>query len=727
MSRIATCYLALISFVPLAEAQTGEHRTGVPELKAVRTATPITLDGVIDEEVWASAEAVGGFLQREPDELAPASEGTEVRALFDSTTLYFAVRAFDSSPDAIIAREMQRDGALFRDDAVAILLDTFHDHRNAYFFETNANGARTDGLLSNEGDDFNIDWDGVWSVASRIDGDGWTAEFAIPFRTLRFDPSLDVWALQIRRFIRRKNEDTFFAPVSLEDDFFKLSKAGHLSGFEGIEPGLALNIKPYVTAALGDSADDGSDNESEFGLDIKWGLSRGLGLDLTLNTDFAETEVDEVQVNLTRFSLFFPEKREFFLENSGIFEFGTPGGRRGPLFRMFFSRRIGISEEGDPVPLTWGTRLAGKVDRWSLGLLQARTDSLTTEDEEIEATDWTVVRVKREVGARSSVGVMAARTSPDASDEGGTYGVDWTIRPTNRLSLWGFAASSNGTDDETAAGLDGAILGSGAEWRNRVWQVEGSVVDIDDDFEPQLGFLRRSGVRQTESQVTYSPRPAAGPIRNYRFALEYENFERDDGTVESQKFQMTFLGLTTQSGHSISLFTQFKQEGLDEEFEISDGIVLPIGEYNFQDVGVFYRGAEGQVWSLRGFVVGGEYFDGDRVQSNVTSTWRPSKFLRSETSWNRASIELPAGAFETNVVRQRLAAALSPDLSLSALLQYNDVDEELGLNLRLNWIYRPGADLFVVYNQSWSAPDGLSGLDRLDRRLTVKFTYLFQR
>ena len=360
-------------------------------------------------------------------------------------------------------------------------------------------------------------------------------------------------------------------------------------------------------------------------------------------------------------------------------------------------------------------------------MLQARTDGLVTEEEEVNPTDWTVFRVKREVGARSSVGVLATRKAPDRGINGETYGADWTIRPTNRLNVWGFAAASSGRDEETGEPLDGAIFGSGAEWGNRVLDIEASIVDIDSDFEPQAGFLRRSGVRRTASEVSYEPRPESDRVRNYRFELEYENFERDDGTVESEEIQFTFFGLTTEAGDSISVFTQFKREGLDEEFEISDGVLLPVGEYSFQDFGIFFRGDQGRPWALRGFVVGGEYFDGDRVQSSLTSTWRPSKFLRAETSWNHASIDLPAGSFDTNVVRQRLAASFSPDLSLSALVQYNDVDEELGLNLRLNWIYKPGADLFVVYNQSWSAPDGLSGLDRLDRRLTVKFTYLFQR
>jgi len=730
MLRFLPTLAVLALLTPGLGAQ--EHLEETPRLEASRLDSPIVLDGALDEAAWLGVEPLGGFLQQEPDELAPATEATEVSVLYDQETLYIGVRAFDSDPNAIVARELQRDGALFRDDAIAVLLDTFHDHRSAYFFETNPNGARTDGLVTDEGDDFNLDWDGVWRVASRIDAEGWSMEMAIPFRTLRFNPDLEVWSLQIRRFIRRKNESTFLAPIGLEDEFFKLSRAGHLSGLTDIEPGLALNVKPYVTASAGDSDEDGSTSEIDLGLDVKWGLTRGLGLDLTLNTDFAETEVDEVQVNLTRFSLFFPEKREFFLENSGIFEFGTPGGRRGPLFRLFFSRRIGISGEGEEVPLDWGTRLAGKAGKWSLGFIEAHTDSLETEDESVPETDWTVVRAKRALGARSTIGALATLKSPDGTDDSSTYGVDWTLRPTNRLSIWGFGAGSDNAaaeleEGEEPPGDDETIVGAGVEWRNRLWEVEGSIIDIGEDFEPEAGFLRRQGVVRSHSKVSWEPRPDAPKIRNYEFEVEYERFERPDGSVETEEFQINYFGVTTEKGQTFSLFTQFKQEGLDEDFEIFDDVLIPIDDYSFQDHGVFYRGNQGRPFSLRGFAVAGDYFDGSRFQANATATWRPSRFLRSETSWNRADVKLPAGDFVTNVVRQRVAAAFSPDLSLSGLLQYSDVDEELGLNLRFNWIYKPGADLFVVFNQTWNAPDAFSGLDTSDRRIAVKFTYLFQR
>ena len=719
--RTALLHLSLLLSSTLAVAA-DDHLQQTPSLEAVPVTGPIVIDGSLDEASWQNAPVVGDFLQREPEELQPATESTEVRAVYSETTLFFAVRAYDRDPSSIVALEMQRDGRLFRDDAIAILLDTFHDHRNVYFFETNPNGARTDGLVRDEGDDFNTDWDGVWSVSSKIDSEGWTAEFAIPFRTLRLNPNLDAWSLQIRRMIRRKNEETFFSPISLEDEFFKVSKAGHLIGLRGIQQGLALNVKPYITAAAGESDEDGTFKDSEVGLDIKWGITKGLGLDVTLNTDFAETEVDTVQVNLTRFSLFFPEKREFFLENSGIFEFGTPGGRGGPLFRLFYSRRIGISEEGSPVSLEWGTRVAGKVGRWNLGLIQAHTGSLTTEEEAVPKTDWTTVRVEREVGSRSSVGILATLKDPAANETSSTYGVDWTVRPTNRLSLWGFGAASDNPDSET-----GLILGSGVEWENRVWELSASYMDVDEEFEPSAGLLRRNDVRRLAAETSYQPRPKSERIRNYEFELKLERYERHDGSVESEELQFTFFGLETENDFQFTIFAQFHQEGLTEEFEIYEGVIIPEGHYNFQDLVLFFETNQSRTFSLRGFFIEGEFYDGRRLRASVTGNWRPSRFLNSETTWNRTAIDLPGGDFVTNVIRQRFGASFTPDLSLSTLVQYNDVDEEMGLNLRLNWIYKPGADLFVVYNETLSAPNGLSNLESKDRRITVKFTYLFQR
>ena len=395
-----------------------ESPSTMPRLEALPVSEAIEIDGRLDEPVWSEAEVATDFVQREPDVFEPATEKTEIRIVYTPRMLYIGVRAFDSRPEEIVAREMGRDAALMRDDSIVFLLDTFHDHRNAYFFETNPTGSRTDGYVTDEGQDFSIEWDGVWWAAAQIDSEGWTAEIGIPFSTLRFDPKVDSWGLNVRRLVRRRNETVFWSPIGLDAELFRISRAGHLGGLTGLQQGLNLNIKPFVTGSTGESEENGAENDVDPGLDVKWGLTKGTSLDLTVNTDFAETEVDELQLNLTRFPLFFPEKREFFLENAGIFEFGTPPVRRGPLFRLFFSRRIGISEEeGEEVPMDWGVRLSGKEGNWSLGFLDAQTGELVTDEESVPKNNWAVARVKRNVGGRSTVGVMATRRHADSEDE----------------------------------------------------------------------------------------------------------------------------------------------------------------------------------------------------------------------------------------------------------------------------------------------------------------------
>ena len=701
-------------------------------LDARPTAEPITLDGHLDEPAWLSAPVATGFTQREPEPGAPASERTEVRVVYSRKTLYVGVRAFDRDPGSIIAREMKRDGGLFRDDSVIVLLDTFDDDRNTYFFETNPLGARTDSLITDEGRDTNFEWDGVWDVKARRTDDGWVAELAIPFSTLRFDPAATAWGLNVRRLIRHKNEEVFWAPIGLDADLFRVSLYGSLTGIENVEPGLNLNVKPFVVGShanrseAGDGASDGEDFDA--GLDVKWGLTRGLSLDLTLNTDFAETEVDAQEINLTRFSLFFPEKREFFLENAGIFEFGSDPGGGSPLLKIFFSRRIGIGEDGQEVPIEWGTRLTGRAGAWNLGILGVATGGLTAGEDSgaVPATDWAAVRLKRNVGKRSSVGVIV--TDREGDDSNRVYGADFDWKPSDRLAVTGYLARSD--DSDLPSGKDWTA-GLGAEWSGSIWSVEGGYLEIGERFEPEMGFLRRRGVKRYTGEVEYQPRPGSGLpeidwLRNLNFELEAEVFTLIDGTTESSEIQLEPFGVRFDSEDQVTFFIERNFERLFEPFEIVDGIVIPEGDYTFTDYGARFETNESRRLSADGSVSWSGFFDGHRFRAEVTLAARPNRFVRSETSWEYNDIELPGGSFTATVLRERLSLALNPRLRADTLFQYNDLDELFGANLRFNWIYKPGADLFVVFNQSWDAPS-LSALERRDRQVIVKFTYLWQR
>ncbi|HEX9944247.1 MAG TPA: DUF5916 domain-containing protein, partial [Thermoanaerobaculia bacterium] len=408
--------LLLCAFPTAAQQQAAPLLPPRPSLAAMSISEPLKVDGLLDDRPWQEADIAANFIQREPNPGQPASEPTEVQVVYTNSTLYIGIRALAADPGQIVGEEMQRDGALFRDDSVLVLLDTFNDDRNAYFFEVNPNGAFTDALITDEGRDFNVQWDAVWRAVAQRTPEGWSAEMEIPFATLRFDPAKDTWGLNVRRLIRHKNEEVFWAPVPLQANLFRISLSGDLTGIRGPEPGLNFRVKPFAVGSASKlQAPTGpvSDEEGELGLDIKWGLTRSMTLDLTYNTDFAEAEVDDQQINLTRFSLFFPEKRDFFLENAGIFEFGfNPPGT--PFLKPFFSRRIGISPLGTVVPIDWGARLTGRTGPWSIGLLDVQTETYDLDFFGEQPEDnWGVVRIKRNLGRRSNVGFIATNRDQD--------------------------------------------------------------------------------------------------------------------------------------------------------------------------------------------------------------------------------------------------------------------------------------------------------------------------
>lgn len=675
----------------------------------------IVLDGILNEVDWQGPAATG-FTQREPVAGAPATESTEVRIAYSPATLYIGIRALDSDPAAVTAREMRNDADLYQDDAVAVLLDTFLDHRNGYLFETNPNGARSEGLINDEGENVNMDWDGLWQVAARRTEDGWSAEMAIPFSTLRFEPGSD-WGLNVRRMIRRKNEEAYWSPIPLEADIWRFSLAGRLTGLDGISPGLNLRAKPFAVAsgredlAQRKGAETGAATSDDMGMDLKWGVGRGLSLDLTVNTDFAESESDEQQVNLSRFSLFLPEKREFFLENAGIFEFGPRNAFGAPTFRPFNSRRIGLGADGEALPIELGGRLTGRSGPWSLGVLDARTSGTDTDD-------WGVLRVRRQVGGATNVGMVATRhDGPDGDSR--LYGADadWKSE-SSRLKVRGFWAGS----DDPQQGTDWAG-GVGASYRGPVWRWSVDALQIGDDFESETGFLLRRGVRRLSPTLTFVPRPDIPGIRNLFFEGRGEIYTDLNGEVESTFLSADLFALRTQKEDVFTVYAEQLSERLTEPFEIRPGVVIPAGDYRWDQQGVWFEtNAARAVYTIAWYQVG-SFYNGDRMTNGGTVRVRPSRYFSTESGWDHNRIGLPAGSFTTNLFRERLQVNLTPDLSTSAFVQFSDAAELLAANLRLGWTYRPGADVFLVLNQRWDAPTlGLRTVR--DRQAILKLTYL---
>jgi hypothetical protein len=724
----------------MAPAYADEEGQGPrPFINALAIDAPIVVDGVLEEAIWERAEVGGDFEAREPVDRLPASEATEFSVLYTASTIYFGIRAYDSNPGAIVAKEMERDAPLGQnDDSITIVLDTFADRRNCYSFEINPNGARTDALVTDEGQEINTEWDGVWSVATHRDSTGWFAEVAIPFSTLRFERGLTAWGLNVRRLIRHKNEEVHWAalgreigPRSMAMTIYAahwVSLAGELRGLDVIRPSGRVNVTPFMVGALSETpAAPGDDREddTEAGLDLKLSVAKSLTVDLTYNTDFAEVEVDQQQVNLTRFSLFFPEKREFFLENSGIFDFGPPNRGRDErevnLLDVFFSRRIGL-EQGLEVPIEGGGRITGRLGGWNLGLLSVLTDAVDEGGRFVPDTRFGVARLKRNVGGRSSIGAIFTDRDQDGPGDNQVFGLDASWKPTQSTDFFLFGAQS---DDPDADGDQGS-WGGGFLYTARDLRASVDVVEAQEGFDPAVGFLQRDDFVRYNPRVRYTPRIDRWGTRGLFFEAVLDYFARSStDQLESRRVQLSPIGARHNFEFLWRLAWIDETEQLFEPFVIRPGVVIPPGLYRFDSVELAGRTNPGKPVSARGVFGSGDFYEGERSYVNLTTLFRVSRFFRAETLWAWNDVELPQGAFTTSIYSALLNVSFTPEIRVNTLVQYNDAAELVGANIRFNWEYLPGADLYVVYNENWDAPT-FSARETTRRQLIVKLTYLWQ-
>jgi len=685
------------------------------------------LDGRLDEALWQKAGLADGFIQREPREGEAAEQPTEVRIAYTERHLLIGARMRDSDPSRIVATEYRRDGLLDADDSFEVFLDTFHDRRNAFYFATNPAGAQRDGLVRNEGATLTWEWDGVWDVACNRDAQGWTAEMVIPFSTLRFRPdSEEGWGLNFGRLVARTREESYWAPITLDMGYFgkwRVSAFGALEGITEAVPGGRLKLKPYILGGAEHDLDDEPndvDFERNVGIDAKVALGSTLVADLTVNTDFAQAESDQEQVNLTRFALFFPEKREFFLENAGLFQIGEQIQPMEPATTLlFFSRRIGLYDDEEPVPILGGARLTGRVGPYEIGAFDIVTSrTRIDEDTVVPQTNFAAARVKRDILSRSSIGGLLLAKSP--ADEGSSNQVvaaDATIAFSENGVVNGFASKS------FTPGLSGAshALGAIGSWENERGGAFGSFVDIGDDFNSEMGFLQRTGIRKYRGGAGLIRRPQFAGIRQFMFFNDHTYITEQNGELESQ---VNTLGPMIVFNNGAILMGGWMNlaEGLSEPFEIRDGVEIPIGSYRFNQAMMQYMGDRSRRVSVRGGFVYGGFFNGRLRSLNLGGRLKPHQRLSLEVDYFRNHILLPleGGDFKTNLVVARAIVAFSPKAFVRALLQVNDDEEEARANILFRYTYRPGADLFVVYNEE----RGIGGVGPTvkNRQLLVKLT-----
>lgn len=752
------CLLAVICVIEAAAgAVAGEIPSGTqpgafsPVMRAQRAMGALHLDGVLDEADWGRAEPVVSFTQRFPAEGQAATESTEVRILYDDEHLYIGALLLDRQIGSIIAREMKEDAELDNDDSFAVFIDTFHDRRNGYFFQTNPLGARTDALIFDEGRNNSFDWDGVWDVAARLTENGWALEMVIPFKTLHFDPEeTNPWGLQLRRIIRRDAEDAFWAPIPRNEDEWRMSRAGELTGLQGIRQGRDFAVKPYALGGVQERPSfdqEAADGRGDVGLDARYAVTPNLSAILTINTDFAETEVDDQQVNLTRFPLFFPEKREFFLESKGYFDFGykRPGGGTPIGVIPFFSRRIGLKEteidgaaENVPVPILGGAKMAGRMGRYNLGFLTAET----AEDGGTPQTNVTALRVSRDILSRSNWGVIGAAKSPEGPDEpasgehfNATYGADLNFSLMQNLRLGGALLQTRTPDMEGGEGMGRFYT----DWSNNDWDMEFSYTDIGSGFNPEVGFVQRVGIEEVVNFLGWSWRSATGWVRRIEphFRMTYTMDQDRDVLTRWQHWATTF---EFRDGSSLELAWNPSFDELQDTFELREDIVVPPGAYHPARWFLHFEGDESRFLSANAFIESGDFFDGTidsittegnarlsaHVKAGLGVSWNeirlPERGIPSTVRPGSPTSDLPASELTTTLVQTRLGFTFTTRVYFDALLQYNTDVDDFSSNLRFNYKYRPGSDIYVVYNERRDI-EGLP-TDVVDRSFTVKWTYL---
>lgn len=696
---------------------------GIKRAVISRASSHITIDGVLDEPDWQAAPTIGEIRQREPHQGDKASESTEVKLLYDSQNLYVGVMCFDSDPKHMIGTQMSRDADLSADDRIEILIDSFHDRHNAFYFATNPEGVLVDGLIIENGQ-INKEWDAIWLVRTRRTEQGWSAEFAIPFKSLGFHRGQESWGFNFSRTIKRKLEEDRWASPRLDVKFYQVSEAGEIAGFTDVEQGRGLDVRPFLSSKALHNRDTGNDASAKIGADIFYNITPSLKWTTTINTDFAETEVDNRQINLTRFPLFFPEKRAFFLENAGAFSFLNSGEDADII--PFFSRRIGLLE-GAEVPILAGTKLTGKVGDYDIGLLAARTRATDF----TEVKDFLVARVKRNILKQSYVGGIFTNGDPASPTSSRTYGGDIRLFSSHFLGKeqnFGVDGFLLKTSNEGVKGKDSSF-GFGVRYPNDLWGLSLDWKQVGENFRPALGFVPRTDVRKLSISAEFDPRPK--DFLNVRqmfhefFFTRFTNLTHN--RVESWRLFTAPINYELNSGEHIEFNYAPQFERLFQPFEIAEGVTLPAGDYRFTRWRFEINTASKRRWKFDNAWWFGSYWSGHANQFETSFQYKIAPHFQTSLTLEQTFARLKEGNFVARVFVFRADYSVSPLLTFFNLLQFDNESRNLGWQSRVRWILRPGNDVFLVFSQGWLQDEahGLS-FHPIETKVAGKVQYTFR-
>lgn len=729
-SLAAAAALACLLPAPLQPA--------VENLRAFRVEKGPVLDGALDDGCWSEAVPFTDFLQQQPVPGAAPSERTELRVVYDRDNLYLGIICYDSETSKVAAKCMAHDRFEpmrgVDDDVVRVLLDPFQDKRNAYIFITNACGAKSEGLAW--GERYSLNWDGIWDARGRLFDGGWSVEMRIPFKTISFNRELKAWGLNIERYIARKQETIRLSRPEINAFFASPANAALLQGIADVKQGLGLTFKPYgiVSAGRTSTGGVGTDWKVDGGFDIYKSFAPNLVGAFSYNTDFAETEVDDRQVNLTRFPLFFPEKRAFFLEGSEYFSFGFPaGGMRGPSFLPFFSRRIGLVEE-EAVPVSFGAKVYGKLGRTNLAFLDVGTKALAGEEVDVLADNFFAARVSQNIFEQSKVGVIFTSGRPTVAGDPETagrnmlLGADFDYTTSHFLGDKNFSAQSwvvyNWNARETGKHHG---FGLRLDYPNDLWDLSANYTYYGDSLEPGLGFLPRNDVQVLSGGVSYRPRPENGFlgrwVRQFFFELRPAFYWDLGGALETKRIFLSPLNFRTEKGSHFEFDVIINRDVLPEDFEIYEGVILRPGPYDFTNFGVIYSSPSYRPLVFGGEVRFGSFYSGRLRDANLKLDLRLNGHVNLGLSANLVKADLQEGPFQENVFRLKADLFITPDLGLMNYVQYDDVSKTIGLNVRFRWQVSPGNVVYFVYDSSWERQwDPMSRFALLDSRGVFKIS-----
>ncbi|MFW6370004.1 MAG: DUF5916 domain-containing protein [Bacteroidota bacterium] len=692
-------------------------------INAVKIETPPSIDGHVVEPVWEKAYMVDEFYQREPDEGAPVSEKTQFFTCYDEHYIYFAVKCWDN-PDDITAKEMARDVSLGNDDRIQIILDTYLDGRNGYWFQIGPRGSIGDALVSENGAAFNKEWDGLWTGKATIKDYGWEAEIAIPFKSLGFDKSNSQWGIKFIRHIVKNIESSYWPVANLNTHKFQVSDAGILDGIEDITQGIGLDISPYIVTGLDNRRNGKGEPSLTGGVDLFYQITPSLRSSVTINTDFAETEVDDRQINLTRFSLHFPEKRDFFLNGASYFQFGIEGDDANPVSRRlipFFSRRMGLDKDGQPIPVNYGAKFTGQHNRWNIGFLHIN------DSRETGKHNFSVLRVSHNLGKQSSVGIIGTRGNAVTPSENLLAGADLKLSTSTfqgnknaAILMFGLKSDTQGIDDKNNA------WGAQVAYPNDLINARLGHHQIEKNFIAGMGFVPRNNIRETYGGIEIGPRPNRSGIMQVLFGGSFNHIlNHESGNLETREINFKPLEVRFFSGEEISYSIINQYENLLKDFPIFSDILIPENDYNWwrHEINLKTKGAR-NLWgeATYGF---GDFFNGTREDIILKANWKLAVPFFLGGTFIQNQVELPDGSFTANIYQLNGNILFSPDVTLNNFIQYDNATRNAGWQSRFQWIIAPGKEVVVAWNSFFLQQDGPFYMQESTLRLKVKYNIRF--